>query len=241
MRLKTCAALLAILLPALAGAQEVRLIRVMPVVAPVLQQAMPVVSPVLTGTSVLPSVLPSLRLAEPVAAPLALPSPAPQLRPVIRPRPVQAVVSVRSQVETAVQEISALAKVQAGPTVQNAALAKTFDNSGSASAGSAVSVDDPGVPNQDLRGADRAVIDAQRSFRKELRAISHGAPLKKGPANFLLRKARSLGVAIRIHPSDLQAENNHWERGPHIHIGSFHIPVEPGYVPELLPGFINPN
>lgn len=48
-------------------------------------------------------------------------------------------------------------------------------------------------------------------------------------------------MPIRIHASDLQAKNNHWERGPHIHIGSFHIPVAPGYMPKLVPGFTNPN
>lgn len=233
--MKTGAVLLALLIPALAGAQEIHVSRVVPVAVPHLQQAMPVVSPVLTGTSILPTVLPSARLVDPVVAPLGLAAPVVQAAAYSAPA---AVVSVRTQVQTVVQEMTALAKVQASPVVQNAAIAKTFDN---ARPVSSVSVDDPGIPQQDLRGADRSVIDAQRSFRKELRAISHGAPLKAEHANFLLRKARSLGVAIRIHPSDLQAENNHWERGPHIHIGSFHIPVERGYVPEFLPGFINPN
>ena len=137
-----------------------------------------------------------------------------------------------------VQEVSQLAKAQAGPSAQNAAISKVFDNAGSAPA---VAVDYPGVPNESLQGADRSVVEALRSFRKELKIISHAAPLKKADADFLIKKALALGVPIRIHASDLQAENNHWERGPHIHIGSFHIPVVPGYMPELVPGFTNPN
>jgi hypothetical protein len=119
-------------------------------------------------------------------------------------------------------------------------LARVFDNAPGDSAG-AVSVDYAGQPNQALQGADRSQIEAQRSFRKALKAVSHGAPLSKAAADALIRQAFELGIPIRIHPSDLQAVNNHWVRGPHIHVGAFHIPVEPGYSPTLVPGFTNPN
>ncbi|OGS52178.1 MAG: hypothetical protein A3J79_09490 [Elusimicrobia bacterium RIFOXYB2_FULL_62_6] len=53
--------------------------------------------------------------------------------------------------------------------------------------------------------------------------------------------AMEMGIPMRIHPSDLAPTNNHWKRGPHIHIGDFHIPVEPGYVPTIVEGYIHLN
>lgn len=147
----------------------------------------------------------------------------------------------------------------AAPSAASAAIpAKTSilnashrDDSGSSFAGlslfdgsktaQTVTVDYPGIPNERLQGAASSTIEALRTFRKKLKTISQGTPLKKEHANHLIQKARELGVPIRIHARDLQENNNHWKRGPHIHLGTFHIPVEAGYIPELLPGFINLN
>lgn len=229
--------LLALLLPALGWAQQVVSVRSVPVAVPQVQAAALGASAVLIQPKLSLSVIPTLqtlRTASPVAAPIPV---------LAAPVAVQVQVQPTAMVQVAAltTEITGLAETQSDPAKQGEALARTFDGGGSARTADAVSVDYAGTPNQAMQGADREAIQAQRSFRKALKAISHGAPLTRAAADFLIQKARELGVPIRIHPSDLQTKDNHWVRGPHIHVGNLHIPVEPGYVPTFIPGFANPN
>jgi hypothetical protein len=232
-------ALLALLLPALSGAAQSISVRPVPLAVPRVQASALGASAVLLQPRLSLSVIPTLQTLQALQSASPMVAPVPVLAaPAVMP--VQVQPTAMAQVAALTTEISGLSQVQAAPAQQSAALARVFDNAPGDSAG-AVSVDYAGVPNQSLRGADRARIESLRSFRKALKAISHGAPLTQAAADALIRQARELGVPLRIHPSDLQAQDNHWVRGPHIHVGDFHIPVEAGYVPTLVPGFANPN
>lgn len=257
---KTGFGLLALLLPALSWGQQVAAVRSVPVAVPVVQNAAMAASAVLAAPTLAPSVLPSLPAANnPVFYSFKGVSPTPVLsaQPIVLPKavaaaasaapaatlkPVARVESVQAQAQAMVAEVADLAKVQAEPAVQNQAISRTFDAARKGSSYGADEVDAFTQPyGQDLPQADPAKTAELRAFRKELKAYSRAAALDKASADFLIAKARKLGVPIRIHASDLQVENNHWKRGPHIHVGEFHIPVEAGYVPELMPGGIHLN
>lgn len=188
----------------------------MPVVTPVQPAAM-----ALTANLAAPKLLtalPLVSLQQPMALPVAPAAMRAAALPMVAVQPVQAVAQ----------------PLQAGLS------ARAFDSAGR-SPSSAVSIDVGGTPAEAMRGADRETIAALRSFRKGLKEISNGPALSQQAADALLRRSRELGMPIRVHGSDLQARDNHWVRGPHTHIGDFHIPVQPGYVPTLLPGYANPN
>ncbi|MFA6029114.1 MAG: hypothetical protein WC969_04580 [Elusimicrobiota bacterium] len=258
---KTGFGLLALLVPALSWGQQVAAVRSVPVTVPVVQTAALAVSAVLAAPTLAPSMLPSLPAANnPVFYSYQGASPTPVLsaQPIVLPKavaaaasaapaatlkPVARVESVQSQAQALVAEVADLAKIQAEPAVQNQAISRTFDAARKASVDGIDEVDASFRQSygEALPQADSARTAELRSFRKELKAYSRAAALDKASADYLIAKARKLGVPIRIHASDLQATNNHWKRGPHIHVGEFHIPVEAGYVPELMPGGIHLN
>ncbi|MBI5625352.1 MAG: hypothetical protein HY924_16365 [Elusimicrobia bacterium] len=230
-------------------------VRVVPVLSQV--SAVPVAAGVLGSRQAAAAPVFASTFQSPVAplfSPSSLPTPAVLD---LQPTPGMAALPVGAEVENAarvpdahgqaraiMESVSAFPAAQTDPVSRLSELSRAFDNWAPAAAAPVEvgpSLDFAGTPHESLKGADRSLIQAQRAFRKELSLLSRGGPLAKAQADSLIQRALELGVPIRLHPSDLQAENNHWVRGPHIHVGALHIPVEAGYVPTLLPGYINQN
>lgn len=230
---KTGAAARALVLLALsavpAWAVDVHLPRV--VSQPVVVQ--PVAAAVAANLRAAPVVLPQVQ-----ALPVAV-----SIQPVLLPQVVSVarIQAAQVAVEQAPAAVRIAAVFEAVAVAQNAAPAdqareysKLFENSGGNGSGAV-----------DLRQApervDSGLVQERRLFRKELKRASQGEPLTQAQADALAKKAMELGIPMRIHPSDLAPVNNHWKRGPHIHIGDAHVPVEPGYVPTLVEGYIHLN
>jgi len=233
---KTGAAARALVLLALsavpAWAVDVHLPRVVSQPVVVVQ---PVAAAIAASMRVTPVVLPQVQAPALAAAALSI-------QPVVLPKvvPVAQIQAVDVQLQQNPAAVRIAAVFEAVAVAQNAAPAdqareysKLFENTGSG--GSAV----------DARGAseqvDPGLVQERRAFRKELKHASQGEPLTQVQADALAKKAMEMGIPMRIHPSDLAPTNNHWKRGPHIHIGDFHIPVEPGYVPTIVEGYIHLN
>jgi hypothetical protein len=183
---------------------------------------------------VLPAVLPQVR-----ALPAAI-----SIQPVILPKvvPVAQIGAADVALEQNPAAVRIAAVFEAVAVAQNAApseqareYSRLFENTGSK--GASDTVDTRSAPET----VDRELVQQRRAFRKELKHASQGEPLTQAQADALAKQAMEMGTPMRIHPSDLAPQNNHWTRGPHIHIGDFHIPVEPGYVPTIVQGYINLN
>ena len=63
-------------------------------------------------------------------------------------------------------------------------------------------------------------------------------PMKPDDAEAALDLGKGAGLKVRASKDDLAPTNNHWEGGPHIHVGNIgsrtagHIRVQPGVTPQ---------
>ena len=73
-------------------------------------------------------------------------------------------------------------------------------------------------------GPDTADQRALRELIDETSNKGH-KPLSTDNANTLMDMAEEVGFRVRASANDLKPINNHWKRGPHIHIDEKHIPV----------------